>query len=239
MVERSPEEAGVVSSILTPGTMAKVKNMNELQIHRFVRFGIIFISFGCFCVFVFGVLGIGNSIMTYPLKYSETPKKADVVIVLGSGLKKDGTLGKIAQSRVARGVELWKEGIAPLILMTGGPVHGDTTRIESKVMAAYAVTLGVPEESILTETNSTSTRENAEFSKLVMDVHQIQTADIVTSRFHSRRSCQVFHNEQINVTCIAVDNDQAGFTFGNRLNLAVSIFREYLATAYYSLKGYL
>jgi uncharacterized SAM-binding protein YcdF (DUF218 family) len=74
--------------------------------------------------------------------------------------------------RVAeRAAQLFHEGRAPLVIFSGG--QGAITRSlwhepEAERFARIAVSLGVPSENILTETQSTNTGENIEFTKRLL-----------------------------------------------------------------------
>lgn len=79
------------------------------------------------------------------LVVDEKPVKSDVIIVLSGG-----------EGRLEKGVELFKEGFAPYLLLSNGSVDQLYQR---------ALQLGVPADSIILENQSTSTLENARFSK--------------------------------------------------------------------------
>ena len=87
--------------------------------------------------------------------------KADAILVLCSH-----------DERVAeRGVELFREGWAPLIIFSGG--RGAITKTlweepEAERFARIAMSSNVPRESILVEVNSTNTGENIEFTKRLL-----------------------------------------------------------------------
>ena len=74
--------------------------------------------------------------------------------------------------RVAeRAAQLFHEGRAPLVIFSGG--QGSITSSlwdepEAERFARLAVNLGVPRENILTETESTNTGENIEFTKRLL-----------------------------------------------------------------------
>ena len=74
--------------------------------------------------------------------------------------------------RVAeRAAQLFHEGRAPLVIFSGG--QGSITRSlwdepEAERFGRIAVSLGVPRENILTETQSTNTGENIEFTKRLL-----------------------------------------------------------------------
>lgn len=176
-----------------------------------------------------------QALLVKPLAISEKPKYSDVVIVLGGGLRKDGSVGPIVEQRIQKGVELATVPFAPVVLMSGGPVKSKNF-IESVQMAAYAKTLGVV-PPVVTEERSTSTRENALQSKIVVEEHNWTTALLVTSEFHSKRACAVFRKLSFAVTCVAAPEEVSNVR--ERLKLTKAIFREYGATIYYKLLGYI
>jgi uncharacterized SAM-binding protein YcdF (DUF218 family) len=85
-------------------------------------------------------------------------KPCDLIWALGS-------LDLRVADRVA---ELWHEGMAPLIVMSGG-LGNFTAEIfekpEADLFAERAIDLGVPEEVILIENRSTNTGENVAFTR--------------------------------------------------------------------------
>jgi uncharacterized SAM-binding protein YcdF (DUF218 family) len=83
---------------------------------------------------------------------------ADCIIVLGSH-----------DLRVAeRGAELWLEGWAPFVVMSGNLgslTRSLWTRPEAEIFAEAAIAKGVPCQAILTETRATNTAENVAFTR--------------------------------------------------------------------------
>lgn len=112
----------------------------------------------------------------------ETAKKSDVIIVLG---------GEIKGERTKRAVELYNQGLADaLIFSDGTDLSWRTKAVEE--MTALALELGVPLDAIMEETDSRSTYENALYSKKLMLEKNYQSAIIVTTDWHSKRSKFVF-----------------------------------------------
>ncbi len=113
--------------------------------------------------------------------------KADAILVLCSH-----------DERVAeRGVELFHEGLAPLLIFSGG--RGAITKAlwdepEAKRFARIAMALNVPRERILTEINSTNTGENIEFTKrlLVERRLELQKFIVVQKPYMERRAFATF-----------------------------------------------
>ena len=75
--------------------------------------------------------------------------------------------------RVAdRAADLWKEGLAPLIVMSGGFgnfTEGVFEKPEAELFRERAVNRGVPDEVILVENRSTNTGENVQFTKQLLE----------------------------------------------------------------------
>lgn len=90
------------------------------------------------------------------------PEPADVIWALGSH-----------DLRVAdRAAELWHEGLAPLVVMSGGLgnlTEGVFERPEADLFAARAAELGVPAEAIVCENRSSNTGENVTFTRALLD----------------------------------------------------------------------
>ncbi len=85
------------------------------------------------------------------------PVASDLIFVLGSN-----------DLRVAdRAAELFHQGLAPMILFSGGTgrLTEEWTETEAEQFAARAGELGVPDDSILIEKRSTNTGENIRFSR--------------------------------------------------------------------------
>ncbi|MFA6908743.1 MAG: YdcF family protein [Patescibacteria group bacterium] len=180
-----------------------------------------------------------NDALTAPLINSETGVPADVIIVLGGGLEKDGSVGEGVYERIDQGVALLDQSLAPYILMSGGPVQ-NTSWNESEQMSQYAQSLGVPPQNIMRESESTSTEENARYSQEILSQRGWSTVLLVTSPFHTRRACRVFRQKNINITCIAADTTNYPRTSViERLKMFRTLLREYGATVYYEMKGYI
>lgn len=119
-------------------------------------------------------------------------ERADVIVVLA------GDSG----GRVRHGVELYRRGVAPRILMSGGPI-GLTTWAE--LMKQQAVAMGVPAEAVWIQDRSTSTTEDARFSAEVLKAKGVRSVCLATSNFHSRRAGMLFRRELGEGIALGVD----------------------------------
>lgn len=104
-------------------------------------------------------------------------KKSDAIIILeGDGL-----------SRISEGVRLYKEGWAPLVVISGG-VEKPPHSIPAKEMMPHLIAAGVPESSILLEEKSMHTRDQGiEIMKLAKEKNW-KSIIIVASHYHQYRA---------------------------------------------------
>ena len=84
-------------------------------------------------------------------------RPADAIVVLGAA-QYDGKPSPVLRARVDHAVQLWRQGLAPVLVMTGGRGTGDTTT-EAAVERRYAMSKGVPANAIVLEDRSRSTSE--------------------------------------------------------------------------------
>ena len=98
----------------------------------------------------------------------DNTQAADVIIVLGAGLLRDGRPGQALTRRSERGAELWHRGIAPFALCTGGQAES-FPRSEAAACREVLQRSGVPAAVILLEERSRSTEENASYSRPILE----------------------------------------------------------------------
>ena len=123
-------------------------------------------------------------------------QRADVIVVLGAGLRRDNTPGPALIRRAAHAVELWRAGYAPVIICTGGK-PGNRTRSEADACAELLHDNDVPDDAILLEDLSRSTEENALETHNIMQANNWQSAVVVSDGFHLFRALRLFRNEGI------------------------------------------
>jgi len=110
------------------------------------------------------------------------PKRSDVIIVLG---------GELNGERTRKGAELYKQGIAPKLMLSDGTMMSWRTAAITE-MHDLAVLEGVDPNDILHEEKSRSTYENAVYTKERMLELGLTSALVVTSDWHGQRSRYIF-----------------------------------------------
>ncbi|NRA36833.1 MAG: YdcF family protein [Planctomycetes bacterium] len=99
-------------------------------------------------------------------------KKVDAIFVMGS----------IDLDVPAYGIELYHQGLAPLIIFSGGLgnfTEGVFDRPEADIFADMARELKVPEEAIVVENKSTNSGENVQFTKALLADRQIDLDNLI------------------------------------------------------------
>jgi uncharacterized SAM-binding protein YcdF (DUF218 family) len=120
---------------------------------------------------------------------------ADAIVVLGGGVDDQGGLPAVARTRVRRAVELFEQGIAPRIILSGrcGLSQEEPAITEAAAMADHAAEIGVPREALLLEEESRDTLGNAFFTReRHLAPHGWRAVRVVTSDFHLSRAAWVF-----------------------------------------------
>ena len=117
---------------------------------------------------------------------SATGIGADCILVLGAGLKADGTPNHMLQDRLDKGIELYEAGVAPKLLISGD--NGREEYDEVNAMKIYALNAGVPSEDIFMDHAGFSTYESMYRAK---DIFLVKKAIIITQRYHQYRALYI------------------------------------------------
>ena len=121
----------------------------------------------------------------------ETDK--DFLIILGCGLRKDGTPTPLLRGRIDRALAFYEKQKAQtgreLIFVTSGGQGPNEVISESASMKRYLMEKGIPEEQIVEEDRSTDTRENMKFSKeKIWQINPNGKIAFSTTNYHVFRS---------------------------------------------------
>jgi len=121
-------------------------------------------------------------------------RSADFVVVLGAGLKRDGTPTPLLAKRLDRAMAVARTRRCtpgPVLVVSGGK-GGDERVSEAESMSAYLTGHGGSPSAILLEARSRNTEENLRFSQSLMDAARPGArCVIVTSNFHVLRTAML------------------------------------------------
>lgn len=112
--------------------------------------------------------------------------KSDCIIVLGAAVQ-GPTPSPVFAERISHGIDLYRAGLAPRLLFTGGVGQGQI-HSESSVGRAVATHRGVPVGDIMIEEQSRTTRQNLSEAWSLMQKHGVKTAIIVSDPLHMKRA---------------------------------------------------
>lgn len=136
-----------------------------------------------------------------PEEVMASEKTYDCILVLGAGIKADGSLSNLLRDRMTMGVRLMEEGVAPVLLLTGDgkdPARHD----EVGAMEAFAVEKGIAEATILKDPLGLSTYESLWRAKYVYGMEKVI---IVTQNFHLDRA--LYLADRLGLECAGVECD--------------------------------
>jgi uncharacterized SAM-binding protein YcdF (DUF218 family) len=110
-------------------------------------------------VLLTGALGIGflaySGYRIWDAATSDDRTGAGAIVVMGAA-QYDGRPSPVFAARLDHAIELYRAGVAPLLVVTGGKHEADRTT-EAAAARAYAIARGVPASAIIGEDQSRST----------------------------------------------------------------------------------
>ncbi len=162
-------------------------SQREVMIHDLFAnlFAAVYLYFECML--------IGTIVADAVAARHEPEKDKDFLIVLGCGLRKDGTPTPLLRGRLDRVLAFAERQRAEtgkeLTFITSGGQGPDEAIPESTSMKRYLMEHGVPEERIIEEDRSTDTFENMKFSKeKIWEIDPKAKIAFATTNYHVFRS---------------------------------------------------
>jgi uncharacterized SAM-binding protein YcdF (DUF218 family) len=117
--------------------------------------------------------------------FREEARMADIIIVMGAAEYR-GRPSPVLEARLNHALFLYRQGIAPRILTTGG-AGGDPTFTEGEVAHAYLSKRGVPSEAIFVENEGASTVESLTVAYEIMRRQDWRSCVVVSDGYHIYR----------------------------------------------------
>ena len=112
-------------------------------------------------------------------------RKADAIIVLGAA-QFDGRPSKILAARLDHAIDLYRRGIAPVVVVTGGKQPGDRFT-EASTGASYLHDHDVPESAILRETTGRTSWQSLAAAARFLKQRHLDSVVLVSDPYHSAR----------------------------------------------------
>ncbi len=112
-------------------------------------------------------------------------RSAEAIIVLGAA-QYNGRPSPVLQARLEHTLALYRQGVAPLIVVTGGRQEGDRTT-EASVSAAFFLKNKVPDSRIAREVQGRDTYESLAATARFLRQRDVSDVVLVTDGYHARR----------------------------------------------------
>lgn len=147
--------------------------------------------FALFCLGLTGivaVLGLNSHVKKQTALSIITEEKAagidaDCILVLGCGVREDGSPSLMLRDRLETGIALYQAGAAPKLLMSGD--HGRKDYDEVNLMKSYAMERGVPSEDIFMDHAGFSTYDSMVRAR---DIFCAENIIVVSQEYHLYRA---------------------------------------------------
>jgi uncharacterized SAM-binding protein YcdF (DUF218 family) len=135
------------------------------------------------------LIAVGYSLVSFWQVWStgrsDEARAVDAIVVMGAA-QYDGRPSPQLAARLDHAVGLWNEGLAPMVIVTGGNQEGDRFT-EASTSAAYLVERGVPPAAIVQEDAGANTHDSLDRARALVD-ESVETVLIVTDPYHALRS---------------------------------------------------
>lgn len=145
---------------------------------------------GAWCVWV------DRQIRAYSAK--DEARHADAIAVFGAA-EYDGRPSPVLRARLDHALELYQQGIAPLVITLGGGYEADAPHSEGGVGEDYLLAHGVPEADIIAETHSDDTEESAERLAVIARENNLKTIVVVSDGSHLFRIHAICEHDGLQV----------------------------------------
>lgn len=136
----------------------------------------------------------------------QTIPETGVALVLGAGLRRDGSPSPVLHHRVATAVDLYQAGLVKKLLMSGD--NRFDYHNEPAAMRQLALRLGVPDEDIVLDYAGRRTYDSCYRAR---EIFAVEEAIIVTQRFHLDRALYLCNT--LGVQSIGVTADRGDYRF--------------------------
>lgn len=157
----------------------------------------------------------------------EETHPADAIVVFGAA-EYSGHPSPVLRARLDHALELFQRGVAPVVITTGGAA-ADPSFSEGGVGHDYLMHHGVPERSLIAETQGHDTSESAVRVAVIMRANGLHSCVAVSDAYHVFRIRKLLEHQGIGPVYVAPRADSKPHSWTQR---AIAVMRE---TASYSL----
>ena len=195
---------------------------------------------GVVAVAVLAVATLTPTVGRFAVGYAEPAgiEPAEAIVVLGGSFTPDGWLDPASLHRLVEGMRLYRQGLAPLLVLSGStPKVGPS---EPEVRARLARDLGIPPAAILTVVGANTTYEESVLVAAALLPRGLRSILLVSGPLHLVRARAVFERAGFTVhSAPAVEIPLGAKDPPGRVAVARMLLQEIVGRTYYRLRGYL
>lgn len=177
-----------------------------------------------------GIAALGAVLHIHAFGLTDYRRPADAILVFGARAYADGTPSEALRERVETGAALYRAGLAPLLILSGGV--GPNGVSEPRVMRAVAMAAGVPAEAIVEDELGVSTEASMSSLEVIAERRGIRRVLAVSNYFHLARIKLLA--ERRGLRCFTVPADEGETRL---LGTPYYVLREAAALAFYFALG--
>jgi len=179
------------------------------------RLGVLLLS-----VVVGALLVVGwTSFRIWSVGNRDERRPADTIVVLGAA-QYNGTPSPVLRARLDHAIDLYRAGLAPYLVVTGGRAEGDRTT-EAASARAYAIAKGVPASAILVEDEGRTTLESLAAVAGILRDRDLHSALLVSDRTHMLRVLRIARDQGITGFGSPTTSSPVDASFDSRLEATV------------------
>ncbi len=140
---------------------------------------------------------------------------ADAIVVFGAA-EYSGHPSPVLRARLDHAFDLFQEGIAPVVITTGGAA-ADPSFSEGGVGRDYLARRGIPERNLIAETQGSDTAQSAVRVAVIMRANGLRSCVAVSDAYHVFRIKRLLKHEGIGPVYVAPRPDSRPHGAGQRL----------------------
>lgn len=125
----------------------------------------------------------------------DSRRSAEAIVVFGAA-EYGGRPSPIFRARLDHAAELYRQGLAPIVIVTGGS-GADRHFSEGGVGRDYLVRAGIPDRQLIAETQSPDTAESARRVAKIMHANGLRSCLAVSDGYHMFRTTRMLGREGI------------------------------------------
>ena len=145
-------------------------------------------------VVVLALLAITAARIVQAASQDEVPH-ADTIVVFGAA-EYSGRPSPVLKARLDHALDLFHRGVAPVVITTGGAAS-DPKFSEGGVGKDYLMRHGVPERSLIAETQGRDTSESAVRVGVIMHANSLRSCVAVSDAYHVFRIRKLLEHEGV------------------------------------------